>query len=247
MRRRGWKSRGEKKGSKKKIFFLVLVIFTFLSIQSLVFVEKSLREPLMSVAKIRVKQIATEAINKAISEQVMHESNYEKLIDWKTDKNGKVTGFMLNYSEHRRITSETVKIVQDTLDELQKMPDYIPLGQALNSAILASYGPDVKIKFVPEGAVKIDLNTRQKDAGINMLLVEVYIRIITEVAIIIPFDTAPEVVETEVPISYLLVVGDVPMYYFDNKGQQVESSNGMGPLPPTISLPNIPPADTIED
>jgi sporulation protein YunB len=247
MRRRGWKSRGEKKGSKKKIFFLVLVIFTFLSIQSLVFVEKSLREPLMNVAKIRVKQIATEAINKAISEQVMHESNYEKLIDWKTDKNGKVTGFMLNYSEHRRITSETVKIVQDTLDELQKIPDYIPLGQALNSAILASYGPDVKVKFVPEGAVKIDLNTRQKDAGINMLLVEVYIRIITEVAIIIPFDTAPEVVETEVPISYLLVVGDVPMYYFDNKGQQVESSKGIGPLPPTISLPNIPPADTIEE
>ena len=51
-----------------------------------------------------------------------------------------------------------------------------------------------------------------------MILVEVYIRITAEMAIIIPFDTKPETVVTEIPISYLLVVGDVPMYYYDNKG-----------------------------
>lgn len=95
----------------------------------------------------------------------------------------------------------------------------------------------VPIRLVPAGAVKVDLNTRQKDAGINMLLVEVYIRIIAEVTIIIPFDTDSEIVETEVPISYLLVVGDVPMYYFDNKGKPLDDS-GEGVLPPTISLPD---------
>jgi len=67
-----------------------------------------------------------------------------------------------------------------------------------------------------------------------MILVEVYIRIIAEVTIIIPFDTEPEIVETDIPISYLLVVGDVPMYYYDNTGKPVGESAAEAP---NISVP----------
>lgn len=67
-----------------------------------------------------------------------------------------------------------------------------------------------------------------------MILVEVYIRIIAEVTIIIPFDTEPELVETDIPISYLLVVGDVPMYYYDNTGKPVGESAAQAP---NISVP----------
>lgn len=236
MRRRGFRSR-TRRGRKKKIFFLVLVLITFLFLQSFIFVEKNLRQPLMSIAKIRIKQIATQAINTAITERIAQGTDVKKLIEWKEDRNGQISGFMLNYGEHMKITADTVNVVQRTLDQLQRVPEEIPLGQALDSAILASFGPDVPIRLVPAGAVKVDLNTRQKDAGINMLLVEVYIRIIAEVTIIIPFDTDSEIVETEVPISYLLVVGDVPMYYFDNKGKPLDDS-GEGVLPPTISLPD---------
>ncbi len=234
--RRGFKSKTIKKGSRKQIVLIAVIILCFLMLQGLMFIEKSLRTPLMNIATVRIKQIATQSINKAVTERVSESTEFSKLIDWQTDRNGKITGFMLNYAEHLKIAGETASVVQDTLDELQRVPDYIPLGQAFNSAILASYGPDIKVRFVPEGAVKIDLNTRQKDAGINMVLIEVYISVITEVTIIIPFDTKYEVLETEVPISYLLVVGDVPMYYFDNKGEQL---GGEGAVPPTISLPSL--------
>src|SRR5690554_1348151 len=159
-------------------------------------------------------------------------------MDWQTDINGKTTGFTLNYAEHMKITAETVKVVQSTLDELKRIPDEIPIGQAFNSAILASYGPNVNVRFVPEGLVKVDLHTRQTNEGINNVLVEVYISVHTEVTIIIPFDTKPEVVETELPISYVLIVGDVPTYYFDYKGQPMNSQGGAVPPPPTISIPS---------
>lgn len=190
----------------------------------------------MNVAAIRVKQKATEAINTAITEKIAQGTNFDRLIDWKEDNSGKITGFMLNYAEHMKIAGDTVNIVQNTLQNLETIPEHIPLGLAFNSAIVASFGPDIPIRFVPAGAVKVDLSTRQKNAGINMLLVEVYIRIIAEVTIIIPFDTKPEIVDTEIPISYLLVVGDVPMYYFDGKGNPVGESQ---PLPPNIALPDL--------
>ena len=234
MRRR-WKSRPSKQ-KRRKTFFFVLVIFFLFSVQSFIFVEKNLRPPLMAVAKIRIKQIATQAINTAITERIAQGTNFEKLIDWRTDKDGKITGFMLNYVEHMKITAETIEIVQDVLNELKDMPERIPLGQALNSAIIASFGPRVPVKFVPAGAVKADLSTRQQNAGINMILVEVYIRIMAEVAIIIPFDSAPEVVETEIPISYVLVIGDVPTYFYDGKGNLMGGSSNP---PPSIAVPGV--------
>jgi len=235
MRRKRWRSAVKSSKGRKRIVLLVLLLLSFFTMQSFIFVEKNLRPPLMNVATMRVKQKATEAINTAITEKIAQGTNFEKLIDWQIDNNGKITGFMLNYAEHMKIAGDTVQIVQTTLQNLQKIPEHIPLGQAFGSAILGSFGPNIPIRFIPAGAVKVDLATRQKDAGINMLLVEVYIRIMVDVAIIIPLDTKPETVTTEIPISYLLVVGDVPMYYFDGKGNQI---GGSEPLPPNISLPN---------
>lgn len=218
----------------KRVVILFLIGLLAIIIPAFVFVEKNIREPLMHVAKIRVKQVATQAINGAVTEQVAQRVASESLIDWKMDSNGKISGFMLNYNEHMRITSSTIETVQGTLTDLQHMPERIPLGHALDSAIISTYGPKIPVSFEPLGAVKVELNTREKNAAINMVLVEVYIKVITEVAIIIPFDMEPEIVETEIPISYLLVVGDVPMYYYDSKGQPIGES---APQAPNISVP----------
>lgn len=236
MARRKWQSRGSRKISRKNIILIILITIMLFALQSFIYIERNLRAPLMNLAKIRVKQIATQSINKGISEQISQGTNFEKLIDWKMDKNDKISGFMLNYAEHMKITSSTINTVQTLLDNLKSTTEHIPLGQAMNSVILASFGPDIPVKLVPAGAVKVDLNTRVQNAGINMILVEVYIHIQAEVTIIIPFDSEPEIVETEIPISYVLVVGDTPMYYVDGKGNPVGNS---GALPPGINLPNL--------
>jgi sporulation protein YunB len=212
----------------------MLVLMMVMTVPSFIFIERNLRPPLMNIAKVRVKQVATQAINKAITDQVAHTSEAEKLIDWKMDGNGKISGFMLNYAEHISITSETVQTVQAALSEIKDIPEHIPIGHALGSAIISSFGPTVPVKFEPVGATKVELNTRERNAGINMVLVEVYIRVVAEVSIIIPFDTEPELVETEIPISYLLVVGDVPMYYYDSTGKPVGESAQQAP---NISVP----------
>lgn len=199
-----------------------------------VYVDKNVRGPLMHLAKIRVKQIATQAINKAITEQVMRGRELNKLIEWKTDSRGKVTSVALNYNEQMRITADTVDVVQSTLNQANELKDHIPVGQALGSPLIASFGPRIPVRMEPQGAAKVELNTRPMDVGINMVIIEVYIKVVEEVAIVIPFDLEPEVVETEIPISYLLVVGDVPMYYYDGKGQPVGTNREKAPA---LSLP----------
>lgn len=231
------KPRPKRRIRKRNIFLLTLIFMLLFSLPSFIFIERNLRPPLMNIAKVRVKQVATQAINKAISEQVARKSESEKLIDWKMNGEGKISGFMLNNSEHMSITSDTIQTVQNTLSEIKDIPEHIPIGLALNSAIISSFGPRVPVKFEPVGAVKVELSIRERNAAINMVLVEVYIKVVAEVSIIIPFDTEPELVETEIPISYLLVVGDVPMYYYDSTGKPVGEN---APEAPNISVPLAP-------
>jgi sporulation protein YunB len=215
--------------SRRRFWLITSLVLIVLVLQALRYVELHLKPPIVHLAQIRVKQIATESINKAINSQVANGGNAEELIDWKTDKNGKISGFMLNYAEHMRITSQAAEVIQTTLQDLHNKTEHIPLGQALGSPLIASYGPKIPIKIEPQGAVKVELSTRQQNAGINMILVEVYIHIVTEVAVVIPFDMEPQVVDTEIPVSYLMVVGDVPMYYYDNQGQPVGANGNNAP------------------
>lgn len=218
---------------------LAVFLFLFGIFEFFTYIERNLRPPIMHLAQIRVKQIATEAINKAITTQVAQGQQFDNLVNWKTDDSGKVSGFMLNYDEHLKITSFTTEIVQQTLDDIHKRQEHIPLGQVLKSPIVASFGPQIPVKIEPQGAVKVQLSTRQTEAGINNILVEVYVRITTEVAVVVPFDMEAQTVQTDIPISYLLIVGDVPMYYYDGQGRAVGENSASAPSiaipPPTKS------------
>jgi len=234
MMGRRWRSSGKHTGSRKKIFFFSMVVMLFFMLQSLVYIEKNLRAPLLNIAEVRVKQMATQSINQGVANLFAQGNAYGSLINWQTDKTGKNTGFVLNYAEQMKMTAETIRMMQNIMNDLKTAKEYIPFGMAFNSSILASFGPDIPIHFVPAGDVQVEMDTRSQNAGINTVLVEVYMHIVAEVTIIIPFESAPQTIVNDVPISYVLVVGDTPMYYVDSQGNPIGSSN---PLPPNISLP----------
>ena len=235
---RGFRAQPKKPFSKKSIFLITLIVSFVLTIQTFLFLEHNIREPLMAVARIRVKQVATDAINQAIANQVANSAEMEELVDRWTNESGDITGLSLKYGEHMRISSQIVDIVNGALKENEHLVEHIPVGQAFDSAILSSFGPSIPLRFESAGAPQVDVGTRREDAGINMLLITVFVRITAEVMIYIPFDTEPEVVTTEIPISYILVKGDVPMYYFDANGNPMGDAGGAAVLPPSVALPH---------
>ncbi|WP_442603291.1 sporulation protein YunB [Paenibacillus sp. KN14-4R] len=238
MIKRRWRSsQTSKKSFRKRKWLIILLILTLITTQSVIYIERKMQHPLMNLARVRLKQIATQTINAAITDRISQTTDAEKLIDWRLNKEDKVTGWSLNYSELMRITSDTIKIVQPIMDKLSSVPEHVPLGQAMGSTLIASFGPNIPVRLEPQGNVKVKLDTRYQNAGINTILVEVYIRITAEVTIIIPFDSEPEIVDSEIPILYSMVVGDVPMYYFDNKGNPTGQNKEA--MPPNISLPNM--------
>ena len=220
---------------RKHVWLIALLVFAFLMIQGMLFLDRELRGPLMFLAKIKITQMATEAINTAIADEVARTVDSNKLIEWRTSEAGKVTGLMIDYQEQMRITARTIEVVNRVLREREDIPEQIPIGHALNSPFISSIGPSVSVKFHPATAVKVDVDTRSTETGINNLLIEVFVRIRTDIAVVIPFDQEPQQIETEIPLSYVMVVGDVPTYYYDGHGNPVGNSAQQAPV---ITLPN---------
>jgi len=222
---------------RSHLWLIVALLMTILFVQGTIFLDRELRQPLMFLAKVKVNQVATEAINAAIRSEFARSVESDKMILWRTDAAGKITGFEIDYKQQMAITAKTIGIVERSLKEREDVPERIPIGHALNSPFISSIGPSVSVTFHPASAVKVDVETEQKEAGINMLLVEVFVRIRTEIAVVVPFDKDPETVETKIPLSYALVVGDVPTYYYDGSGHPV--GNGAAQAP-AIALPSQP-------
>lgn len=235
----GWVTRPRRRMKRRHFWLLILLVFVLATIQSIYFLDHYLRSPLMFMAKVRVNQIATEAINQAIMDDVSGDADSSKMIQWKTNDAGRITGFMLDYKEQMRVTARTIQVVERTLDEQSRVYERIPIGHALNSPFISSLGPSVSVRFHPASAVHVEVRTKQTNVGINNVQIEVYAHIETQIAVLVPFDQDENPLETDIPLSYLMVVGDVPTYYYDGRGNPVGDGASQAPA---LSLPDPQPA-----
>ncbi|WP_025028427.1 sporulation protein YunB [Caldalkalibacillus mannanilyticus] len=218
----------------KHIFLIVLILLTLISIQGFVFVERNLEPALKEIARTHVKQIAMLAINEAISKKISESfSDEDQLIHERTE--GKIAYISFDQSKHARIVTQVTDRANQTLMELYQQPVSIPIGQALNSNILSQLGPDVPITLIPMGAARADIDVRMQEAGINNVMIVVYLRIEADVRIVIPFSSDEAVVTTEFPIDHIFVQGEVPEYYFKGGDGQVTPIPHMMPAKKTDS------------
>ncbi len=221
------------------IVFLVLAISIYGGIYSFYFVETRLRPNLITIAEMRTKKIATEAINDAIGKKIAEETDYRTLMDIQLDSQGRVAYAQLNFSEVSRIAAATVTRVQNVLNNIEKEVIQIPIGLALNSTILAQYGPTMPVTIVPQGAAHINIDWSFEEAGINQTLHVVYVDIRADVRVVIPFSTTPSQIVSRIPIAYALYVGNVPQFYYNGRGLPTgdNTEGGSAVNPPNIFPP----------
>jgi len=203
---------------KRRLIFFTIIIIAALLFQSFLYVENQLEPILMSIAKERVNQIATSAVNDAISKKIAQNTNFKDLIQFETDEQGKIRAALFNYSEFARIVGESTARVEDTINELDKIVEPIKLGAAINSELLADYGPTIPVTVVPIGHVEVNPKTTYQNAGINVVVMTVVIEIKATVQVVIPFVQEAAVISSEFPIAQTQIFGEVPQFFYDGGG-----------------------------
>lgn len=185
-----------------------------------IIVERNLRETILAVANARAVQAATETINQAVAAKVVDSIDYRELIYTVQDSSGRLVLMQANTLKLNKIASDTTLEVQKKLRELSNERFNIPLGQAFGSKLLASYGPLIKITIVPIGTVQVKVLDDFEEAGINQTKHRLLLNVKTRVRIVVPLASSEAVVETQVPVTETVIVGEVPQTYVKlNLGQ----------------------------
>ncbi len=221
---------GRRRVPRRKVFFIVSVIFVVLTIQSLWFLEKKIQPILRIYANTKVTQIATAIIEEAVKVNIAENPDFAHILIKELDLSGKLQSITLDAQAANRVQVDTTDFVRKSLDDLSTEKITVPLGVALGSSLLASLPPNVPITFVPVGATNVEIVPELREQGINMVLFTVNLKVTTKVKIVIPFSTDEALVDHNVVIGQQLIIGDVPVYYFNG--------NQMYPLPIGPALPN---------
>lgn len=197
-----------------KILFSV-VILVLLVIVPFGIVEHNLKPTILAIAKADAEEVAVRAIENAINEKVAKSVEYKDLIFIRTDNRGRVVLMQANTVKINSLAADTTLDIQKSLAKLEGKVIPIPLGQVLNSQLLAAYGPKINVTLVPLGTVNVKVINDFQQAGINQTRHRLYLNVSGKVKIVIPLVSDEVVVASQVPIAETVIVGEVPQTYLN--------------------------------
>ena len=216
MERFGLKRNLFKKINNRKIFLIklivILVTITFIFQAMTDLVEGTLH----SLCEAKVESIGITVSNKAIDD-VMDGIQYEDLIKFDKDAEGKIIALKSDVVEMNNISSEIATKIQKIYDELEDIYVYVPLGNFTGNSFLAGHGPEIKVKVIPAGTVNTEFKTEFISAGINQTRHRVYLGVVCNMRVIAPFATEDIIVENSVTVAETVLIGEVPEFYTNNK------------------------------
>lgn len=199
----------KKRRPYKKVLAAALFLLALTGI--FVFLDRQIRPTLFSIAEVEVTQMAIEAINRTVQDEVTQKDlKYQDFITVQKDYNGRVALMQANTVKINQMAADITLDVQKRLKELDERKVSIPLGQMLGSYIFADWGPNIDIVIHPMGTVNVDVIDRFEQAGINQTRHKIYFSFATMVRVVVPLSSGEVKVATMVPVAENIVVGDVP-------------------------------------
>ncbi|QGG48782.1 sporulation protein YunB [Heliorestis convoluta] len=198
-------------------FFIILLTLPVLLLFSapifFMYAENNLKNTIITMAEARGKAIAVEAINEAIRHRIVNHGNFQDLIVYKTDQQGRIVLLQPNTIMINHLAAETALEVQDTLSNLSTSELKIPLGQLSGSTLFANRGPSLPVHILPIGTVTVKPVETFEEAGINQTKFMVFLNIEAVIRIVVPLLSSEIPVHTHIPISTTIIPGAVPNVY----------------------------------
>ncbi|WP_242868900.1 sporulation protein YunB [Desulfotomaculum copahuensis] len=191
--------------------FLAWTIFFFVLFGAFLWVDHTLRPTIFKIAEVRAVQMATGAINRAVQQKIAAQNlQYQDFIHVRQDDQGHIVLMQANTVKLNEFSTEITLAVQSALQKLASDSFSIPLGQITGTQLLANLGPRVRVTIVPMGTVRVKVDDRFEQAGINQTRHTIYLDFNTEVRVVIPAQSTAVQVATQVPLVESIIVGQVP-------------------------------------
>ena len=200
----------DRKNSGGKLIWVVFLIILILVIYTYNFIFVPI---LSKLGNARASQVGQYVINQAINE-IIDSNEKINLITIEKDNEGRITAVNPDVTLMNKLKSEIAITVSRKLNETTNSKLKIPIGNISGISLLSNIGPKISFNLVPYGKTDVDFLTTFCEAGINQTRHRVDIKVVLNVALMLSNKAISMAkIETTVPISETIIVGDVPSSY----------------------------------
>jgi sporulation protein YunB len=191
----------------------VVAIVAGLFLLIFLFIDHNINPAIISFSQAKIQAIAINSLSDAVKKTLGTNIKYTDFVNVLTDKNGNVAMLQANTMKMNDLAAQVSDMAQETIRSKGDEGIDIPLGTITGSKLLAGMGPKIRIRIISFPAVSTDFDSELVSSGINQTRHKIYLTLRARIRIAIPLNTADIDVESRVPVTETIIVGDVPQTY----------------------------------
>ena len=192
-----------------------LLLAVLILVAILIAMEQNLSQTLLDMAFAEAYSMAVETLNRAVKDVTADGVDYDELIEMRLDAHGRVAMLRANTMRMNELAARTALMAEKELNSFENQFVEIPLGAALGIRFLSGFGPRITVQILPVGAVHTSFDTELATAGINQTRHKIFMMLRATVSLIIPTGSQVVEVESRVPVTESIIIGEVPQSFVD--------------------------------
>lgn len=216
-----WSGGGQEPGAVRKPgrrLALVAAAVAFLFAVTTLTADALLRPSLHAWATAKAVGVATAAIAHASREHLLPQVDSSELFQAITDADGELV--LIDYNMHRlnQLRAQTALYIRESLDASLHEDMMVPLGLLTGIDFLAGFGPRIRVRMVPVGAVTTLPRSDFTSGGINMINHRLYVYTKIVVRVVAPYIDVEVPVEQDIVLTNQIIPGKVPNVFVGIEG-----------------------------
>lgn len=196
------------KGRLILTFFIIFIIFIYLSVV--------VNPLIVEASEAKIKSVAQLTLSNAILGTLGANNVYDDIVTYEFDSNNKISFINVDSYKANLLSRNVSTVAQDELNTTNMAGVQVHLGAFTGLAIFATLGPTITFNLSPIGAILVKFRSEFTTAGINQTLHKIYINVDSSVYVILPTASPKIDTSTEVLIAECVIVGEVPTTYLQS-------------------------------
>lgn len=206
------------KTKRKRKIITFFVLFLFIILISTYFV-KVINPIIATYSYAKVNALTEQAVNRS-SFEVLRSLNYESLVNIIKTRDEKISYIEAKTNTMNLVVRDIVEKAQNSMNNVMLEGMKLPLGTFSGISIFLGKGPNITLKLVPMGVVSTEIVSKFYNAGINNTIHRIYLRLKTQVSIVLPIKNNLIDTVSEIMLCENVIVGEVPNVYFESNQLQ---------------------------
>lgn len=193
----------------KSFIAIIITIFILFNLLLVVF-DKKVMPSVLAISETMMRAEAVKTINQVSIEVFDEKVAGKEIVMIGRDKDNKINLVQANTVLLNKIAGEISIKCNEKLEEFGERGIEVPLGWMTDKSVYYNLGPKITIEMEPLGNIETSYESVFESAGINQTRHKIYLNVKARIKIIIPMYNTEMEVNTQIPLSETIIVGDIP-------------------------------------